>query len=103
MIILVENKYLQRLIGIESLGREKHRVNIIVASFFSMCMVSFVLLSFYYFVYNISEFKVATESMMVVFGLPIILTMYWNMIFNRHRFYALLYDLQDIVNGSQFC
>lgn len=102
MIILVENKFLQKLIGIESVGRDKHHVNIFVVSFFSFGMVSTAFLSFVYFVYYINDFKVATASMLAGFGLPIILTMYWNIIFNRRHFYALLYDLQDIVNERQF-
>lgn len=99
MLILRTNKFLQSLIGLKASNR---RVGYHIVVIYTLSMLSTLLPSIAYLIMNIDDLNIASDSMYGICAYLIILSKYWH-IANIHKvFYAMLDDLQNIVNESKY-
>lgn len=98
MIVLEKYKLLQKAIGLNPDGGHGNTAVRVLISVLFLFLNLFVLI---YFFLNIHDnIDRALSVLPALCGGISIMAVYWHLLIRRERFYSLLCDLQDIVNGS---
>lgn len=105
MASLESKKIIQTLIGLESIGTDRQRpylkilVPICVSILLLLCWLS-MSISLGLFSKENGDFSKFSISICGVFGVSIVLAIYWHLLINHERIIALLDDMRGIANDN---
>lgn len=103
MAALETKKIIQKFIGLESFGTDRQRryLKIMVPICASILMVLFLLsMTLGLFLNKNENFGKTSIKVSSVFGLLIVITIYWHLLINYERINLLLDDMRDVVNDN---
>lgn len=98
MIILEKYQLLQKLVGLDSHGGCGASL---VQIFYLFIFISFIVMELIVFILNIrGGMSLALNAMCALFGVLPPMASYGHLLIIRERYFYVLRDMQDIVNGS---